>query len=77
MESYLEKSIDTMDILRYNGKWFKVQKKPYEPERQTYEVAWMQIKGIEPREAYRKYFEKQKKEAQILYPSFRKDKNDS
>jgi hypothetical protein len=77
MESCAEKSFHTMDTLKYNGKWFKVQKKPYEPERQTYEVAWMQIKGMETREAYRTYFAKQQKEAQILYPSFRKDKHDT
>ena len=77
MESCAEKLFDAMDTLKYNGQWFKVQKKPYEPERQTYEVAWMQIKGMEVKEAYRTYFAKQQKEAQILYPSFRKDKNDS
>jgi hypothetical protein len=37
----------------------------------------MQIKGIDTKEAYRRYFANQQKEAQILYPSFRKDKNDS
>jgi len=37
----------------------------------------MQIKGMETREAYRTYFAKQQKEAQILYPSFRKDKHDT
>ena len=74
MESDLQTIVSTMETVRYNGKWFKIQKKPYEPERQTYEVAWMQIKGMEVKEAYRKYFETQQKEAQILYPSFRKDK---
>jgi len=77
MESVLENYDTTMELLKYGGKWYKIQKKPYEPEKQTYEVAWMQVKGMETREAYRKYFEKQQKEAQILYPSFRKDKDDS
>jgi lipocalin len=75
MESHVQKPFEAMDILKYNGRWYKVQKKPYEPEKQTYEVAWMQIKGIETKEAYRTYFAKQQKEARILYPSFRKDKD--
>jgi hypothetical protein len=35
----------------------------------------MQIKGMDAKEAYRTYFAKQQKQAQILYPSFRKDKD--
>lgn len=62
-----------MDLYRYNGKWYKVSRKPYEPESQTAQVAWRQIKGETTTEAYRLFFEKQRKEAQILYPSFRKD----
>ena len=64
-----------MDLLRHNGKWYKVTPKAYEPERQTAQVAWAQIR--EPHkskeEVYRNYFEKQREDARILYPSFRKD----
>jgi hypothetical protein len=66
-----------MDIFRYKGKWYKVTPKAYEPERQTAEVAWAQIR--EPQrtkeDVYRMYFAKQREDARILYPSFRKDDN--
>jgi hypothetical protein len=63
-----------MDLLRHNGKWYKVSKKPYEPETQTTQVAWLQIlNNITAQEAYRRMFAKQREDAQILYPSFRKD----
>ena len=75
MESIIRKSKCTMDIFRYNGKWYKVNPKAYEPERQTTQVAWAQIR--EPQktkeEVYRLYAEKQRDDARILYPSFRKD----
>jgi hypothetical protein len=65
-----------MDIIRYKGKWYKISKKPYEPETQTIQVAWRQIRDRNtPEEAYRKFFENQREEARILYPSFRKDKD--
>ena len=60
--------------VRYNGKWYAVVAKPYEPERQTYQVAWSQIlSGITAEEAYRKYFELLRKESKLLCPSFRQD----
>jgi len=60
--------------IRYNGKWYAVVPKPYEPERQTYQVAWMQIKdGLTAEDAYRKYFEDLRKESKVLCPSFRQD----
>jgi hypothetical protein len=63
-------------MLRYNGKWYKINVKPYEPERQTIAVAWSQIKDkLTPEKSYKDYFTKQREEAQILYPSFRKDDN--
>lgn len=67
-----------MDTVRYNGVWYKIEAKPYEPERQTHEVAWNQILNptISSGDAYRKYFEKQREEAKVLYPSFRKENVD-
>ena len=60
--------------VRYNGKWFTVIPKSYEPERQTYQVAWMQItEGMPAEEAYRKYYETLRKESKVLCPSFRQD----
>lgn len=64
-----------MDIIRYKKSWFKVNPKSYEPERQTTQVAWDLIKNPNKsaQQAYREYFEKQREDAKILYPSFRKD----
>jgi lipocalin len=62
-------------MLRYSGKWYRINAKPYEPERQSQSIGWAQIK--EPnaiiQDLYIQYFEKQRREAKILYPSFRKD----
>jgi hypothetical protein len=64
-----------MEILRHKTKWYKVHPKAYEPEKQTTQVAWSQIKqpGMTLEEIYRKNFEKQREDSRILYPSFRKD----
>ena len=60
--------------VRYNGKWYAITPKQYEPERQTYQVAWMQITdSITAEEAYRKYYETLRKESKVLCPSFRQD----
>ena len=61
-------------MMRYMGEWFKIAPKPYEPEKQTIGISWLQIRNKKsPEEAYRQYFQKQREEAKILYPSFRKD----
>lgn len=75
MESVHLRSSSSMELVRYKGIYYKITPKAYEPERQTAQVAWAQIREpeIAPIEHYRRFFEKQRKEAQILYPSFRKD----
>ena len=77
MDSTDEKNMNSMDIFRYKGNWYKVTPKAYEPERQTTQVAWLQMREptITAQDAYRKFYEKQRLEAKILYPSFRKDDN--
>jgi len=64
-----------MELLRYKGKWYRISPKPYEPERQTSQIAWAQIRtpSLTPAQSYLQFFETQRKEARILYPSFRKD----
>lgn len=64
-----------MDIIRYNGKWYKINPKPYEPEKQTYEIAWGLVREplVVPEDIYKQYFERKRQEAKVLYPSFRKD----
>jgi hypothetical protein len=65
-------------LVRYNGKWFQIRSKMYEPERQTTEIAWSMIRTPEMKsqEAYREWYKKERENAKILYPSFRKE-NDS
>lgn len=54
-------------VVRYNGKWFEIQPKSYEAERMTTDIAWIQIKeGCSAEEAYRKWFELQRKLSRIL-----------
>jgi hypothetical protein len=64
-----------MDIVRYKGIWYKIIAKPYEPERQTYEISWDLIKqpGLTKEEAYRSWYKGQREIVKVLYPSFRKD----
>ena len=63
------------EAIRYKGKWYKINAKPYEPERQTQTIAWNLLREplVIKEEAYRKYFETQGKESKVLYPSFNKD----
>ena len=65
-------------IIRHQGKWFKVVPKSYEPERQTNEIAWSMLREpkLTPPEAYRKWYENERQKAKVLYPSFRKEKDD-
>jgi hypothetical protein len=64
-----------MQVVRYQGKWYKIIPKPYEPEKQTYEISWSLIKqpNLTKEEAYRTWYQKQREIVKVLYPSFRKD----
>lgn len=64
-----------MEVVRYNGTWFKIIPKPYEPERQSYKIAWAMIREpqIYPESIYRRYFQSLRKDVKVLYPSFRKE----
>ena len=54
-------------IVRYNGNFIQIHSRPFEPERMTTDVAWMQIKeGISPEEAYRRWFELQRRISRVL-----------
>jgi hypothetical protein len=67
-----------MDTVRYNGIWYKINARQYEPEKQTHTVAWNQILNptLSPTMIYKNYFDKQREEAKVLYPSFRKENAD-
>jgi hypothetical protein len=64
-----------MEAIRYNGQWFKVIPKLYEPERQTFEIAWQRLREplILSPEAYRNWYVNEQRKVKVLYPSFRKD----
>ncbi len=64
-----------MQIVRYQGKWYSIVPKPYEPERQTYQISWNLIRqpNITKEEAYREWYKKEQKNVKVLYPSFRKE----
>ena len=54
-------------VVRYNGKWYRIQTKPFEPERMTTDIAWLQIKeGLTAEEAYRKWFKQQREISRTL-----------
>ena len=59
-------------LVRYQGKWYTIKSKKYEPEIQTIQVAWSMIKGLSSEESYRKFFEERQKDSRILYKEFRK-----
>jgi hypothetical protein len=76
MESTIQtqNTVKMVPAIRVQGKWYKVMPKPYEPERQTYAIAYQIIsKGITSEQAYREWFFQERKDAKLLYPSFRKD----
>lgn len=54
-------------LVRYNGEWKTIHVKPFEPERMSTDVAWIQIKeNVSPEEAYRIWFERQRKISRVL-----------
>jgi len=78
MESVLEttKSLETNQemarIFRYQGRWYRIIPKPWEPERQTWFIASKLAQGISQVEAYRLWFSERQKQSKLLYPDFRK-----
>ena len=76
MESTIKTHITSKMVpaIRVQGKWYKVMPKQYEPERQTYNIAYTLIsKGTTPEVAYREWFAQERKDAKLLYPSFRNE----
>jgi len=54
-------------LVRFQGRWFRVYPKAFEPERMTTDIAWLQIKeGLAPADAYRAWFEQQRRISRIL-----------
>jgi len=73
-QSGIVDSPNTETAVRYEGKWYKITPKQYEPERQTYAIAWLSIKkGLTSRQAYVEWYSLERNNAKLLYPLFRKD----
>lgn len=54
-------------LVRFQGKWYEIKPKPYEPERMTYDIAWIQIReGVSAQEAYRRWCERERKLSRLL-----------
>lgn len=54
-------------LVRYNGAWHVIKPKPYEPERMTTDIAWIQIREkLDAATSYRRWFEKQRKLSRLL-----------
>jgi len=54
-------------LVRYNGNWVQIHSRTFEPERMSTDVAWIQIKeGVTPEEAYRRWFELQRRISRVL-----------
>lgn len=54
-------------MVRYNGKWVMITPKPFEPERMTADIAWIQIKeSVSVEEAYRRWYKTQRNISRLL-----------
>jgi hypothetical protein len=77
MEQTIQAKVDTSKMvpaIRIQGKWFSIRPKPYEPERQTYNIVSQIIRqNVSPEVAYKNWFEQERKDAKLLYPSFGKN----
>lgn len=54
--------------VRYGKSWYSIIPKKYEPERQTFEIAWKMIKeNTSSKETYIKWFLNEQECAKLLY----------
>lgn len=54
-------------LVRHAGRWIRIRPRPYEPERMTTDIAWIQIKeGVSPQEAYIQWFKQQRQISHLL-----------
>lgn len=59
--------METLYLVRYQGQWKTVSVKPFEPERMTTDIAWLQIReGLTPEQAYVRWFAEQRKLSRLL-----------
>jgi hypothetical protein len=54
-------------LVRFQGTWRIISPKPFEPERMTTDIAWIQLKeGVSAEEAYRRWFQRQRILSRLL-----------
>ena len=54
--------------VRYKGRWYSIIPKKYEPERQTFQIAWkMIIEEKDSYKTYREWFIEEQENAKLLY----------
>jgi hypothetical protein len=54
-------------LVRFQGKWQTIAPKPFEPERMSTDIAWIQLKeGVSAEEAYRRWFQRQRILSRLL-----------
>lgn len=54
-------------VVHYNGRFYEIKPRPFEPERMTMDIAWIQIKEeVSSEEAYRRWFERQRRISRVL-----------
>lgn len=59
--------METLYLVRYQGQWKTVSVKPFEPERMTTDIAWLQIReGLTAEQAYVRWFAEQRKLSRLL-----------
>jgi len=66
----LEKNSEILQTyqVRYGKSWYSIIPKKYEPERQTFEIAWKMIKeNTSSKTTYREWFLKEREDAKLLY----------
>ena len=63
-------------MLRSNGVWHVVDRRPHESPRQGFAIGWKQVKGQTPEDAYRSWFAEQREISKVLYLN-KKEKNGS
>lgn len=60
--------------IRYKGQWYEIASKKYESERQTYQIALLQLTdNLDVLESYRIWYKKEQENSKLLYPSFCKE----
>jgi len=67
-------SMSRNQSIRYKGQWYQITSKKYESERQTYQIAFLQINdNLDVLESYRIWYKNEQENSKLLYPSFCKE----